>query len=502
MFSVLRRKLAKRPHSHRSPRRSPTRPRVEALEARWAPAVLNAFNFSTGLPDGLMATASRPSSHGKQEIEAADDFILSSETLINHATFTGLLPAGTTAADIKDVRVEIYRVFSKDSDVTRTPHVPTRVNSPSDVAFVDRDTAAHNLQFATLLLNPHFTAANSVLNGIHALPNQTTGGEGAVSGKEVRFDVTFSTPFDLPADHYFFVPQVELKKGDFFWLSTPPKQFAGDLQEWIRNDALQPDWLRVGTDIVGGAKPPVFDAAFSLSGKTVVPNFSFSTGSPDGRMATASRPAAKGKQEIESADDFILSSETIINHATFTGLLPAGFSPSDILDVRVEIYRVFPKDSNLHRIPHVPTRVNSPSDVEFADRDSAAGNLTFGFETLNAHFTAANSVLNGIHAAPHQTTGGEGAVTGEEVQFDVTFSKALDLPADHYFFVPQVRLKNGDFFWLSTPPKQFAGDLQEWIRNDALQPDWLRVGTDIVGGATPPIFDAAFSLSGHTRWRA
>jgi hypothetical protein len=38
--------------------------------------------------------------------------------------------------------------------------------------------------------------------------------------------------------------------------------------------------------------------------------------------------------------------------------------------------------------------------------------------------------------------------------------------------------------------------LQEWIRNEALQPDWLRVGTDIVGGATPPTFDAAFSLSG------
>jgi hypothetical protein len=494
MFRFLRREAAKGNQGQRRPRRSPARLHVEALEARCVPA---AFNFSTGLPDGLMATASRPSSPGRPEIESADDFILSSETLINRATFTGLLPAGTTAADIKDVRVEIYRVFSKDSDITRTPHVPTRVNSPSDVEFVDRDTADHNLRFATVLLNAHFTAANSVLNGIHALPKQTTGGEGPVSGKEVQFDVTFSTPLDLPADHYFFVPQVELKHGNFYWLSAKPKQFAGDLQEWIRNDALQPDWLRVGTDVVGGAKPPTFDAAFSLSGKTVLPNFTFSTGSPDGRMATASRPTSKGKQEIESADDFILSSETVINHATFTGLLPAGFSPSDIQDVRVEIYRVFPKDSNLKRKIHVPTRVNSPSDVEFADRDSADGNLTFGFETLNTHFTAANSVLNGIHALQKQTTGGEGKVTGEEVQFDVTFSKALDLPADHYFFVPQVQLKNGDFFWLSAPPKQFAGDLQEWIRNDALQPDWLRVGTDVVGGAKPPTFDAAFSLSGH-----
>jgi len=32
---------------------------------------------------------------------------------------------------------------------------------------------------------------------------------------------------------------------------------------------LDPDWLRVGTDIVGGATPPTFNAAFSLSGETV-----------------------------------------------------------------------------------------------------------------------------------------------------------------------------------------------------------------------------------------
>ena len=265
MFSVPRRKVAKSRHSQRSPRRSPTRLHVEALEARWAPA---AFNFSTGLPDGLMATASRPASPGKPEIESADDFILSSQTLINHATFTGLLPAGFSPSDIQDVRVEIYRVFPKDSNLKRKIHVPTRVNSPSDVEFADRDTADGNLTFGFQVLNPHFTAANSVLNGIHAKPNQTTGGEGAVTGEEVQFDVTLSKALDLPADHYFFVPQVRLKNGNFFWLSAPPKQFAGDLQEWVRNDALQPDWLRVGTDVVGGSTPPLFDAAFSLSGHT------------------------------------------------------------------------------------------------------------------------------------------------------------------------------------------------------------------------------------------
>jgi hypothetical protein len=42
-----------------------------------------------------------------------------------------------------------------------------------------------------------------------------------------------------------------------------------DLQSWIRNEDLAPDWLRIGTDIVGGTTPPTFNAAFSISGQTV-----------------------------------------------------------------------------------------------------------------------------------------------------------------------------------------------------------------------------------------
>jgi hypothetical protein len=45
-------------------------------------------------------------------------------------------------------------------------------------------------------------------------------------------------------------------------------------------------------------------------------------------------------------------------------------------------------------------------------------------------------------------------------------------------------------------------DLQSWTRDDIspnnLAPDWLRIGTDIVGGTTPPTFNAAFSLAGQT----
>ena len=251
------------------------------------PAAADPFFFSTGNPDGKIATASRPSTAGKFEIETGDDFILSSQTLLHSATFVGLLTGGATPADIGEVRVEVYRVFPKDSDVSRTnspptfstTQVPTRVNSPSDVAFDDRDTST-NLTFTTSTLTGSFTTLNSVQpGGVHPKPNQTTGGDGAITGEEVQFDVTFTTPFDLPADHYFFIPQVEVTGGEFLWLSAPKPivspgtPFSPDLQAWTRDAFLDPDWLRVGTDIVGppatGGPAPTFNMTFSLTGETV-----------------------------------------------------------------------------------------------------------------------------------------------------------------------------------------------------------------------------------------
>ena len=187
------------------------------------------FFFSTGNPDGRIATASRPDTDTQFEIESADDFVLTHSTSITSATFTGLLPFGTTAADVSQVIVEMYRVFPKDSDVGgtngaplfSTPNVPTRVNSPSDVAFQERD-AGSGLTFSMSVLNDDFSALNSVTpGGIHPLPGIFTGGNGAVRGEEVQFTVTLANPFLLPADQYFFVPQVQLDDGDFLWLSAP-----------------------------------------------------------------------------------------------------------------------------------------------------------------------------------------------------------------------------------------------------------------------------------------
>jgi hypothetical protein len=239
----------------------------------FAPPVARAdlFSFSTGAPDGRIGLASRPDTGGVLEIEAADDFVLTRGTLLTSATFSGLLPTGVTPADVASVAAEIYRVFPKDSTDPPNGAVPTRMNSPSDVALDTRDSGAGNLSYTASIVTPNFTAANSIVNGIHPQPGQTTGGEGSVTGQQALFSATFTTPFSLSPDHYFFVPQVQLTNGTFLWLSAAgPPLFAGDLQAWIRNGNLDPNWLRAGTDIVGGGTTaPRFNGSFSLTGRTV-----------------------------------------------------------------------------------------------------------------------------------------------------------------------------------------------------------------------------------------
>ncbi len=233
--------------------------------------------YSNPTPNGAMAIATRPDSPGESEIEAGDDFLLGSSATINSGSFTGLLVPGANGGfpTVQDVVVEIYREFPKDSTV---PSVGNRVNSPSDIAFDSFDAAASDLSFSTAVLASTFTAANSVQPGGI---DPGTGGDGGVTGQEVQFNFIFTTPLNLPADHYFFVPQVEVSGGEFYWLSasrpisgagTTP--FSPDLQVWTRDANHDPDWLRVGTDIVGGTTPPTFNAAFSLQG-TVAPEPSF-----------------------------------------------------------------------------------------------------------------------------------------------------------------------------------------------------------------------------------
>jgi hypothetical protein len=230
--------------------------------------------------------------------------------------------------------------------------------------------------------------------------------------------------------------------------------------------------------------------------------FFFATGSPNGLLGALSRRPSPGKVETETADDFVLQVPTVITHATIFGLLPAGMPLDTIKDVEIEVYHVFPLDSAPFS-QKVPTRANSPSDVEIdtATRARTAGTLSTSASVVNAAFIVNNTVVNGINVK----TNGEGPLAGEEVEIDITFTNPVILPSGNYFFRPEVLLTNADFLYLSgarpivspagTP---FTPDRQAWIRNSTLAPDWLRIGTDIINGATPPTFNMAFSLSGET----
>jgi hypothetical protein len=258
---------------------------VLGLGATFATLVTPAIGatvYNNLTPNNQMAIATNPGSPGTFEIEAGDDFFLGSQTIINSASFVGLMVPGTGGTPaISGIVAEMYRVFPLDSNTARTPNVPTRVNSPSDVVFDSRDSAASGLTFTTSVLAPTLTTINSVQpGGIHASPFQTTGGNGPLTGQEVQINLTFTTPFSLPADHFFFVPQVALTNGgQFYWLSasrpisgagtTPFPSGVTDLQAWTRDVNLDPDWLRVGTDIVGGTTPPTFNTAFSLEGTAI-----------------------------------------------------------------------------------------------------------------------------------------------------------------------------------------------------------------------------------------
>ncbi len=228
--------------------------------------------------------------------------------------------------------------------------------------------------------------------------------------------------------------------------------------------------------------------------------FSFTTGNPDGLMGAVSRRASPGKLETETADDFTLDQTTVIRRATIIGLVPSGMQPQDIKEVEVEVYHVFPLDSAVPPSGNVPSRTNSPSDVEIgtATRAGNSGTLTFSTDVLNSNFGVGNTVVNNLKVAT-TPPGGEGSTAGEEVEITITFTSPIILPAGHYFFRPEVLLTSGDFLYLSAPkvipaPK----DLQAWIRNSNLTPDWLRIGTDIVGGAPAPNFNMTFSLTGES----
>ena len=249
---------------------------------------------------------------------------------------------------------------------------------------------------------------------------------------------------------------------------------------------------------------------FSASAAAQETQVLVNTGNPDGKLGALSRRPSANKVETETADDFVLKQTTVLTGATIIGLVSPATPLANIANVEVELYHVFPLDSaNPDPLAgNVPSRTNSPSDVEIdsATRDGSLGSLRFSTTLLNGNFSVLNTVVNGINKKPLNTTHGEGPATGEEVEIAITFTKPIVLPAGHYFFRPEVLVNGADFLYLSAPRPIVApgiaipGDLQAWIRNSRLSPDWLRIGTDIIGttvvGGTAPTFSMTFSLSG------
>jgi len=245
------------------------------------PVWASGFSFSTGSPDGRLGALSRPAGLQGVETETADDFVLTQPTVISGATINGLLlSTGASVPSVAGVEVEIYRVFSLDSDAGRTSgaplfstvKVPTRVNSPADneIAVDTRDSSDSTLSFVPNQIS-NFQVQNTVIDGINLKPLQKTLGEGPRSGEQVGIDITFNTPLFLLPGHYFFRPEVNVSGGNFLFLSSPRSgapfpDGTNDLQAWIRNTNLKPDWLRIGTDIIGAG---TFNMTFSLSGNTI-----------------------------------------------------------------------------------------------------------------------------------------------------------------------------------------------------------------------------------------
>ena len=222
-------------------------------------------------PDGLIGTASRPDAGGQIEIESADDFLLDGETAISGGTFTGLLPSGTDATNIQNVVVEIYRVFPLNSTNPPSGNVPTRTNSPSDVAFASRDASVGEVMFSTSTLNPTFTVGNSVVTGINPLPNVFTGERSGVRARgATRLQLPESAGFGCGT--LFLRPAGSALKRDLPVvirpkpIVTPERRSLRICRVAIRNKNLAPDWLRIGTDITHQGP---FNAAFSLDGFAV-----------------------------------------------------------------------------------------------------------------------------------------------------------------------------------------------------------------------------------------
>ena len=201
--------------------------------------------------------------------------------------------------------------------------------------------------------------------------------------------------------------------------------------------------------------------------------YSFSTGDPDGKMATASSPGQRGSSR---------SRRPTISFSRQRPRSPARPSPASspgtrsVSNVPVEIYRVFPTIRTRaapagRQRSRLPRR--RPARIRHRMSHLAADAATGGLQVRdNRHGILHRAQLGAAGWHQSQTgqfTGGNGPVTGEENDFSMSFTNDLLLPANHYFFVPQVgHGSDGNFLWLSAP-RPIAGGLghSRWVYRPA-----------------------------------
>ena len=102
-----------------------------------------------------------------------------------------------------------------------------------------------------------------------------------MTGQETLISVNFSTPFDLPAGHYFFVPQVELhsRRRLFLALGSEADCATGNAFSYRLHRSSELDtrckcWTPTGCGSAPTSLAPLrngstFNAAFSLNGVSV-----------------------------------------------------------------------------------------------------------------------------------------------------------------------------------------------------------------------------------------
>ena len=224
---------------------------VVAIGALAPPGALaDAFSFTTSTPDGRIGSRST-AGHGRRPRDRSGRRLHS---------------RGRHAADRRQLlwtaasrRVSIRRRVRASRDL---PRVPENSTAPAERCRADtrelavgrrvrhsRGSGDGSLSYATSIVNPNFTVANSIVNGINPVPLQTTNGEGPVRGQEALIPLRSS--FSLPPDYYFVV---SASPADQRYVPLAVRSGTGALHGGFPGLDSQrqsgSNWLRAGTDIV------------------------------------------------------------------------------------------------------------------------------------------------------------------------------------------------------------------------------------------------------------